>query len=350
MKNKIFGQKSGLRVSELALGTGNFGTSWGHGADAETSEKIFNRYLEAGGNFIDTADGYQNGESETLIGKFIADKRHDLVISSKFSTGGSSMLTTGNSRKTIMHAVEQSLKRLGTDYLDIYWAHIADGQTPIEEILRAFDDLVRAGKIQYAGFSNYPAWQIANASLLADLRGWAPIVGIQTEYNLIERAADRELLPMAEAHGLGATFWSPLAGGTLTGKYRNNNPDAVSRQQAWGGTLVKGETGNRESQILDALEAIAKDKDVTMLEVALAWVRQKHDHSGLSTVTLLGPRTEQQLIDNLKSLEVSLSTEELQRLDFLSAIDLGSPHVMIAESQQKIFGQSSGLIENKKFH
>ncbi|QOG01304.1 aldo/keto reductase [Flavobacterium sp. MDT1-60] len=347
MKYKIFGQKTGLRVSELALGTGNFGTRWGHGSDEETSKNIFNKYIEAGGNFIDTADGYQVGQSEEILGNLIKEKRHDLILSSKFSTGGSTLLTTGNSRKNIIHSVEQSLKRLDTDYLDIYWAHLSDGQTPIEEIMRAMDDLVRQGKILYTGFSNFPAWKIANAALLADLRGWAPVAGIQIEYNLIERGADRELLPMAESLGLGAAFWSPLAGGTLTGKYRSNLQNEPSRQQAWGGALLKGENGNRETEILNALENIANEKEVKILDIALAWLRQKHDNSGLSTVTILGPRNEQQLVDNLNSLNITLSEQEIELLNKLSTIDLGYPHSMISESQKSIFGESTGLVEVK---
>jgi aryl-alcohol dehydrogenase-like predicted oxidoreductase len=347
MKYKIFGQKSGLRVSELALGTGNFGTRWGHGSDAETSQKVFNTYVEAGGNFIDTADGYQLGESEEMLGGFIKGRRQDLVLASKFSTGGKTLLTTGNSRKNIIHSVEQSLKRLNTDYIDLYWAHISDGQTPIEEMMRALDDLVRSGKILYTGFSNYPAWRIANASLLADLRGWAPVVGIQTEYNLIERTADRELLPMAEALGLGVAFWSPLAGGTLTGKYRAPVQDATSRQQAWGGALLKGESSARETKIIDTLEEIAQEHNAKVLEVSLAWLRQKHDSSTLSTVTILGPRNEQQLLDNLGSLNVTLSSEEIQRLNDASAIVLGSPYEIIESSQNSIFGAGSGLVEIK---
>ncbi|MBP1223836.1 aldo/keto reductase [Flavobacterium sp. 1355] len=347
MKYKIFGQKSGLRVSELALGTGNFGTRWGHGSDAATSKQVFETYINAGGNFIDTADGYQLGESEELLGGFIKGKRQDLVLSSKFSTGGKTLLTTGNSRKNIIHSVEASLKRLNTDYIDLYWAHISDGQTPIEEMMRALDDLVRSGKILYTGFSNYPAWRIANASLLADLRGWAPVVGIQTEYNLIERTADRELLPMAEALGLGVAFWSPLAGGTLTGKYRAPIQDSNSRQQAWGGALLKGETSDRETKIIDTLEEIAKENDAKILEISLAWLRQKNDKNALSAITILGPRNEQQLLDNLSSLNVTLSDEQINRLNEASKIVLGSPYEIIESSQNSIFGAGSDLVETK---
>jgi len=343
MNYKIFGKKTGLRVSELALGAGNFGTGWGHGATPEESRKIFDNYIAAGGNFIDTADGYQLGESETLLSDFIADKRDDLVLATKFSTGGNTMLTTGNSRKTIVRSLEASLKRLKTDRIDLYWAHIADGQTPVEEIVRALDDLVSAGKILYTGFSNYPAWQIANASLLADLRGWAPVAGIQIEYNLLERTADRELLPMAEALGLGVAFWSPLAGGTLTGKYRQPQQDTANRQQAFGGVLIKTESGDKETRILDTISAIAAERNAKMLHIALAWVRQKHQQRSLSTVTIIGPRSTAQLQDNLDSLNIILTEEELNRLSEVSAPVLGFPHDMIRQNQPSIFGLATGL-------
>ncbi|ACU61976.1 aldo/keto reductase [Chitinophaga pinensis] len=342
MNYKIFGKKSGLRVSELVLGTGNFGTRWGHGATPEESKKVFDAYVAAGGNFIDTADGYQVGESEELLSGFIADKRNDLVLASKFSTGGSTLLTTGNSRKNIVRSVEASLKRLNTDRLDLYWAHIDDRQTPVEEIVRGLDDLVQSGKIVYAGFSNYPAWKTANASLMADLRGWAPIVGIQIEYNLIERTPDRELLPMAEALGLGVAFWSPLAGGTLTGKYRTPATNKDSRLEKWGDFLVKGEKTNRETLILDTLTDIAGTHQAKLLHVALAWLRQIYKPNELSTVTIIGPRNQEQLQDNLDSLQVTLSEDEIKRLSDVSAISLGSPHEIITASQQLIFGAGSG--------
>jgi aryl-alcohol dehydrogenase-like predicted oxidoreductase len=347
MKYQIFGQKSGLRVSELALGTGNFGTKWGVGSSKEESRLVFDKYIEAGGNFIDTADGYQLGQAEEFLGDFIAGQRENLVLASKYTMGGATKETTGNSRKTMMHAVEQSLKRLKTDYLDLYWVHLEDGQTPIEEIVRGLDDLVRAGKINYAGFSNFPAWRIANASLLADLRGWAPVTGIQIEYNLLERTAERELLPMAEALGLGVTFWSPLAGGTLTGKYRTKEVDPNTRRELLKGVLVKDEKGSRETAIIDMVESIAQEKGVRVMDVSLAWVRQRYAQSPLSTFTIIGPRTLQQLEDNLASLKVELTNEELARLSEVSKVDLGSPHEVIATSQARMFGKSSGEIAIK---
>lgn len=348
MKYKIFGNKTGLRVSELALGTGTFGTRWGYGSQADEAKKVFDRYIEAGGNFIDTADGYQLGESEELLSEMIADKRQNLVLATKYTMGGRELLTSGNSRKNLIHSVEASLKRLKTDYIDLYWAHLSDGQTPIEEIVRGFDDLVRDGKILYAGFSNFPAWRIANASLLADLRGWSPIAGIQIEYNLIERTPDRDLLPMAEALGLGVAFWSPLAGGLLTGKYRNPASEENSRKKEWNGYLLKDEAGSRETAILDALEKIASEKKAKVGQVALAWLRQKHQYNSLSTVTILGAKNVNQLDDNLDSLSIILTNEEIQMLNEISAVSLGSPHEVINNSQPVLFGTSSNqVIQNR---
>jgi aryl-alcohol dehydrogenase-like predicted oxidoreductase len=347
MKYQIFGQKSGLRVSTLALGTGNFGTVWPFGSTKEEAKTVFDGYAKAGGNFIDTADGYQGGQSESFISEFIARERDNFVLASKYSMGTRDMQTTGNNRKTMMRAVEESLKRLKTDRLDLYWVHLSDGQTPLEEIVRGLDDLVRSGKINYAGFSNFPAWRIANASLLADLRGWASIVGIQVEYNLIERTAERELLPMAEALGLGVAFWSPLAGGTLTGKYRSKEVDPNSRRALAGGLLMKDEKGERETAIIDLLNKIADETGHKVIDVALAWTRQKYDQSTLSTVTIVGPRTLKQLDDNLASLDFTLTAEQINHLNEVSSISLGSPHEIIDASQNNLFGRGTGQIEIK---
>ena len=193
MHYKVFGRKTGLRVSELALGAANFGTGWGHGAERDEAKRIFDGYVEAGGNFIDTANGYQGGQSEAMLSEFIAAERHRLVIATKYTLGttpAAGISHTGNSRKNMIRAVEESLTRLKTDHIDLFWAHMSDGVTPMEEILRGFDDLVRAGKIHYAGLSNFPAWRIARADLLAEVRGFAPIAAIQVEYSLAERPAD----------------------------------------------------------------------------------------------------------------------------------------------------------------
>src|ERR1700726_4702703 len=223
MRYRIFGERTGLKVSELALGTGMFGQTWGYGAPPEDVKRILAAYADAGGNFIDTADNYQHGVSETLIGDVVGPSRDDFVIASKFTRGASDHLALahlGNSRKNMVQSVEASLKRLKTDRIDLYFAHMDDFVTPMEEIARGLDDLVRAGKIVYGGLSNFPAWRVATAVNTADLRGWTPISAIQIEYNLLQRTPERELLPMADGFGLGVMGWSPMAAGILTGKYR----------------------------------------------------------------------------------------------------------------------------------
>ncbi len=326
MRYKVFGRRTGLRVSELALGTGNFGTGWGHGAEREEAKKIFDGYVEAGGNFIDTANGYQAGQSEVLVGDFIAANRDDFVVATKYTLGtapGAGISHTGNSRKNMVRSVEESLKRLKTDRIDLYWAHITDGMTPMEEIVRGFDDLVRSGKILYAGLSNFPAWRIARADLLAELRGWAPIAGIQLEYSLAERTADRELLPMAEALGLGVTQWSPLGGGFLTGKYRAGNDDSRAAKL---GMLVHVEKSARETTILDTLLAVAAELGATPTHVAIGWMRHKAARSTTSLIPILGSRTREQLDATLGALDVSLSNDQVARLDEASAVALGVPY------------------------
>jgi aryl-alcohol dehydrogenase-like predicted oxidoreductase len=223
MRYQVLGSHTGLRISSFALGTGNFGTAWGYGAEPAEAQRILDRYLEAGGNIVDTADNYQMGESEALLGAFIGAQRDHLVLASKYSWGqeaNGGLLLTGNSRLNLRRSVENSLKRLRTDRLDLLWVHMPDGMTPMEEILRGLDDRARAGKIIYAGLSNFPAWRVANAVSMAELRGGLPIAAIQVEYSLVERTAERELLPMSKAFGLGCLAWSPLGGGLLTGKYR----------------------------------------------------------------------------------------------------------------------------------
>jgi aryl-alcohol dehydrogenase-like predicted oxidoreductase len=200
MRYKLFGRGTGLRVSELALGCGTFGTRWGYGSEPEEARRVFDGYVEAGGNFLDTADSYQVGQSEELVGQFIAGRRDDFVLATKFTLGirpDSSLLAVGNSRKNMVRSVEASLKRLNTDRVDLYWVHMPDAVTSSEEIVRGLDDLVRSGKVLYVGLSDFPAWRVARAATIAELRGWAPIVGLQIEYSLVERTPDRELLPMA---------------------------------------------------------------------------------------------------------------------------------------------------------
>ena len=332
MRNKVFGRRSGLQVSELALGTGNFGTGWGHGAEREEAKQIFDGYLEAGGNFLDTANGYQFGQAEKLLGEFIATERDNLVVASKYSLrtqpSDAGTIKLGNNRKNLVRAVEESLKRLNTDRIDLLWAHMSDNVTPMEEILRGFDDLVRAGKIHYAGLSNFPAWRIARADLLAEVRSFAPIIGVQVEYSLVERSAERELLPMAEALGLGATLWSPLGGGFLTGKYRESLDDNRANKL---GMLIHSETSARETAVLDTLLAVAAELDASPTHVAIAWIRAKARRSTTALIPILGSRTRAQFDATLGALDVELSAEHVARLDTASAIPPGVPHGIIAE-------------------
>jgi aryl-alcohol dehydrogenase-like predicted oxidoreductase len=345
MRYKIFGRRAGLRVSELALGAANFGTRWGYGAEPEDARRVFDAYVEAGGNFIDTADSYQFGESEELVGEFIAADREHFVVATKYTLGTTAtdgISRTGNSRKNMIRSAEASLRRLKTERIDLYWAHFADGMTPMEEIIRAFDDLMRAGKIHYAGLSNFPAWRISRADLLAEVRGWGPIAGIQVEYSLSQRTAERELLPMAEALGLGAALWSPLGGGFLTGKYRTGGEGRINSFLA---RLVHTEKTERERAILDAVLAIAKEIDRSPTEVAIAWLLHKARLSTTALIPILGARTYNQLAGNLTALEVTLSREQITRLDETSQIALGTPHEQIHGSAAAIAGGKPELLE-----
>jgi len=324
-----FGRRSGLRVSELALGTGSFGTAWGHGAEPAEARRIFDGYVEAGGNFFDCADTYQNGQAETLLGEFVAADRDRFVVASKYTLGADPSgpaVRAGNSRKAMMTAVEASLRRLKTDYIDLYWVHMADGLTPTEEIVRGFDDLVRAGKILYAGLSDFPAWRAARAATLAELRGWAPLVGLQVEYSLVERTPDRELLPLAEGLGLGAALWSPLGGGLLTGKYRRGEQGRLDRMKI----LVHAETTAQKTTVLDTVLAIAGELGATPGQVAIAWLRHRTARSSTALIPILGANNRAQLDDNLGALAVRLSEAQAAHLTDVSTVALGFPYETLA--------------------
>lgn len=231
MRYTAFGHRTGLRVSEYALGTANFGTGWGADAEPDEARRIFDRFAEAGGTFLDSAEGHQFGESEELTGKLVSADRERFVLATKFALGAAprpDISRTGNSRKTMVASVEASPKRLGTDYIDLLWVHFPDQLTPMEELLRGLDDLVSAGKTHHAALSNFPAWRVSRAVTLADLRNQSPIIGIRHGYSLVERTAERELLPTAESLGLGAALWSPLGGGLLTGTYRSRAEERLS--------------------------------------------------------------------------------------------------------------------------
>lgn len=317
MNYKIFGN-TGISVSELALGTGNFGTGWGYGADPDSSKAIFNAYADAGGNFIDTADVYQFGQSEQLLGTLLEGRRDNFVLATKFTNGAapdSNRLATGNSRRAMVTSVEASLKRLKTDHIDIYWAHHPDGVTPLEEIIRGFDDLARAGKILYAGLSNFPAWKLARAVTLAELTNSLPIAAAQFEHSLVRREPEADLLQASHALGLGVVTWSPLGGGMLTGKYRQGEK---GRAEGFGGKVFQAENSAQRTLILDTVLDIARALDVSAGQVAIAWACT---HGG---VPIIGPRSEQQLADNLGALSVKLSHEQVDRLNSVSRLDHAS--------------------------
>ncbi len=325
MRYRIFGRRTGLRVSELALGGSNFGERLRPGAALEESKSIFEAYVAAGGNFIDTGDYYQLGESEEILGTLIAGRRDDLVIGTKY-TYGSNILSgptaIGNSRKSMMRAVEGSLKRLNTDRIDIYWCHLSDNVTPMDEILRGMDDLVRAGKVLYVGLSNFPAWRTARGALMADLQGWAPLTAIQVEYNLIERSPDRELLHMCEALGLAAALWGPLAGGLLSGKHRAGAVQGASMALR---AISRSEATARDTAIIDALFAVGEETGRTPAEVCIAWLRSRAARSTTALIPILGPRTRAQLDSVLGGLAFDLTADQADRLDAVSALSLGVP-------------------------
>ncbi|WP_406864131.1 aldo/keto reductase [Streptomyces sp. HUAS MG47] len=333
-----FGRRCGLRVSAYALGTVNFGTSWGGGTERGEALKILDRFAEAGGTFLDTADCYNDGEAETLLGEFLGSRRDQFALASKYSYGTgpeAGVQTTGNSRANMIRSVEASLRRLDTDHIDLYWVHFPDTVTPVDEIVAALDDLVRAGKIRYAGLSNFPAWQTSRAVTLAELRGWSPLAGIQTEYSLVERTADRELLPMADALGLGVALWGPLGGGLLTGKYRHSSE---GRLTDWGGRIMRTESDSRRTALVDELLAVADEAGAPPAQVAVGWLNARAGAAGTAHIPVIGPRTAEQLDGYLAALDLKLSDEHLERLDAVSAVPLGSPHEIVQASRGVLLG------------
>lgn len=315
MKYQLFG-KTGLHVSQLALGTGNFGTGWGYGSSIEESEAIFNAYIEAGGNFIDTADIYQFGQSEEFLGKLLTGKRDDVVLATKFTNGAApdaNPLVKGNSRKAMIYSVEQSLKRLKTDRIDLYWVHHPDGVTPSEEILRGLEDLSRAGKILYAGLSNFAAWRLARAVTLAELNRTIPIAAAQFEHSLVHREPELDLFPAAKAFDLGVVTWSPLGGGMLTGKYRQGE---TGRAEGFAGKVFQPENTAQRTAILDTVLAIANELNASPDQVAIAWA------SSHGSIPIIGPKSLKQLKSNLNANNIVLSTEQIKRLDTISNIAL----------------------------
>ncbi len=349
MRYKLLG-KSGLRVSELCLGTMTFGEDWGWGASKDESQKIFDTFVAAGGNFIDTANGYTDGSSEKIVGELIAKERERFVVATKYSFPSQMNENqgdpngSGNHRKNLMQSLEGSLKRLNTDYIDLFWLHAWDFTTPVEEVMRSLDDMVRQGKVLYVGISDTPAWIVAQANTIAQYQGWTQFVALQVEYNLIQRTPERDLLPMAKAFDLAVTPWSPLGGGVLTGKY--NKPPTESSEQ---GRLANAEAGSiseKSLAIADVVGQVAAEIGCTAPQVALAWLRAQ---SGI-IIPIIGARKLTQFQDNLACLDVTLSPEHLQRLDQVSQIELGFPHDFLQSDiiRDRLFGGTYNTIDNHR--
>ena len=337
MHYKLFGH-SGLRVSELCLGTMTFGEDWGWGAPKEVSQKIFDRYAGAGGNFVDTACNYTNATSEKFVGEFIHSDRDHFVVATKYT------LTLrkddpnfgGNHRKNMVRSVEESLQRLNTDFIDLYWLHMWDYTTPVEEVLRALDDLVRSGKVLYVGISDTPAWVVSRANAIAELRGWSRFVGLQVPYSLADRAAERDLLPMARALDLAVTPWGLLEGGELTGKY--NQPTSEPKRS--------DDTSPKIKSLAETLMGVAAEIGCTPSQIAINWVRQQPGN----IIPILGARTEAQIKDNLACLDFQLNSEQVKRLSDASPIDLGFPSSFLHSDHvhRLIFGDTFAMLDNHR--
>lgn len=319
MRYKLFG-KSGLRVSEISLGTMTFGEEWGWGANKEDSRAIFDAYTKSGGNFIDTANLYTEGTSEKYVGEFIHSDREHFVLATKYTLrmrqGDPNF--SGNHRKNLMQSVNASLKRLNTDYIDVLWVHAWDDATPIDEVLRGLDDLVHQGKVHYLGISDTPAWVVSMANTMADLRGWSRFAGLQIRYSLADRTAERDLLPMARALDIAVTPWSILGDGVLSGKY-NTDPKSKGRV---------GQTGPKEKDLKLAAEVmrVANAIGASPSQVAIAWMLAQNEPHHAPIIPILGASKVQQIVDNLGALEIALPSEHLQALNQASAIEIGFPH------------------------
>lgn len=336
MRYKLLG-KSGLRVSELALGTMTFGENWGWGASFEESRKQFDLFMEMGGNFVDTSVNYTNGTSEKFVGEFIQSNRDYYVVSTKYSLSRNwdDPNAGGNSRKNMMNSVETSLRRLKTEAIDLFWLHMWDYLTPVDEVMRGLDDLVHSGKVLYIGVSDTPAWIVARANMLAELRGWSQFIALQIPYSLAGRDAERELFPMAKDLGLAVTPWGLLEAGLLTGKY-TDSPDAPKRL----GSEVQ--IKEREQRIIDTIKTVSEETGRSRAQVAINWVRQQQFRSQI--IPILGARTEEHLRDNLACLEWELNEGQLNLLDDASQIELGFPHGFL-DGNEYIFGNTFDLID-----
>ena len=322
---------SGLRVSPLCLGTMTFGTDWGWGADLEESRRMLDIYADRGGNFIDTANKYNEGTSESFLGELLQGRRDSFVLATKYSlnTNPSNPNAGGNHRRSLVRAVEDSLKRLNTDYIDLYWLHAWDYRSPIEEVMRALDDLVRQGKILHVGLSDTPAWIVAEGQAIAKLRGWTPVSTIQVQYNLVERTSEADMLPMASYYGITPLAWSPLAGGILSGKYTREDLQDTSAEKDGSArkavTQAIGQLSERSLEIADRVKEIAMEIERSPSQVALNWILQQPS----KPLPIIGARKLSHLKDNLGALDFALSQEQLDRLNHISGFAMPFPHNFI---------------------
>ncbi len=336
MRHTTFGN-TGLRVSEAFLGAMGFGEGWG--VPTEDCRKIFTAYAEAGGNVVDTANRYTDGASERIVGELLGADRERFVLTTKYtlSMDGDDPNASGNHRKNLRRSVGDSLRRLGTDYIDLLWVHIWDAHTPIEETMRALDDLIRSGKVLYIGLSDAPAWVAARANTMAELRGWTPFAGLQLSYSLLERDIERELLPMADALDLSVAAWAPLARGVLTGKFTRDGATAGSRTRL-------DKLSERDLRIAAAADAVADDLGVPTSQVAIAWTRARHRWIH----PIVAPRSVAQLTDSVAALDLDLPADALRRLDEASAFDLGFPQDFIALTHEFVYGTALTRFEPRR--
>ena len=340
MNYRLLG-RSGLKVSELCLGTMGFGTDNGWGADKDASFGIMDAFANAGGNFLDTANRYQNGTSEKLIGEFVSQRDRDFfVIATKYSLydNQTNPNASGNNRKNMMRSVEASLKRLNTDFIDVLYLHIWDHLTPIDEVMRGLDDLVSSGVVNYIAISDTPAWMVAKANTMAELMGWSRLVALQVEYSLLQRTPERELIPMAKHFGMTVTPWAPLAGGALTGKYLKGDKGRIKDNSK--------RLNERSQNITREVMAIAGELGAEPSHVALKWVMQKD----FSCIPIVGATKLPQLQENLKVTDVTLTDEQIKKLDAASELDLGFPGEFYKEDGVKLgnFGGFYDRIEKRE--
>ncbi|MFO0661299.1 MAG: aldo/keto reductase [Polyangiaceae bacterium] len=344
--------RTGLRVSPFCLGTMTFGTEWGWGAPQETAFALMDRFAEAGGNFIDTADGYTNGTSETMVGAWIKARnaRDRTVVATKFTFNASpgDPNAGGNGRKNIRRALEGSLRRLGTDYIDLYWLHAWDTLTPVEEVMSTLTDLVHEGKVRYIGFSDTPAWYAARAQTLAETRGYERLAALQLEYSLVERNIEREHVPLAAELGMGLCPWSPLASGMLTGKHKREAHDGESRLNKIkdaGNPAFTKLFSDRNWDIVEALVRVSSEIGRSPAQVALSWLFRKQTVASI----ILGATKLTQLEDNLSSISVELPDAAFDELDKLSSPEVVHPYLFFTQPMQAMINGGTSIRDSAHY-